>query len=98
MYLAKVIGNVTARMRLPGLDAQKLLMLQPVDFLLQPIRFTLIAADVTGAGAGSLVAFVEGREAANPFDPPLPIDACVVAIIDDVDYRPAEAPIVAPEM
>jgi microcompartment protein CcmK/EutM len=90
MYLAKVIGNVEARIRLPGFDAQKLLLLQPIDFNQQPIRWVVIALDCTNsAGVGSIVTFVEGREAANPSD--LPVDACITSLVDSWDYKPTEA-------
>jgi microcompartment protein CcmK/EutM len=95
MYLAKVIGNVEAAMRLPGFEAKKFLLLQPIDFDQKPIRWVTIACDCTpggGAGVGSIVAYVEGREAANPFEnPPLPVDACVTAIVDSWEYKPANA-------
>lgn len=95
MFLAKVIGNVEARMRLPGFDSHKLVLLQPIDFNHNPIRWILIALDASsgngggGAGMGSIVTFVEGREAANPFvDPPLPVDACITSIVDSWEYHP----------
>ena len=94
MYLAKVIGSIEARIRLPGLDSHKLLLLQPLDFNQNPIRWVVIALDCSagggsgGAGMGSLVMFVEGREAANPFDPPIPVDACITAIVDSWEYQP----------
>ena len=88
MYLGKIIGRVEACLRLPGIQTQRIVLLQPLDFNQQPIRWTMLAADVTGAAEGALVAFEEGREAANPFDPPLPVDACVVAIVDDYQYQP----------
>jgi ethanolamine utilization protein EutN len=87
MYLAKVIGQVEASVRLPGFAPQKLLVLQPVNPRLEPIRWSVIALDITGAGLDTLVVYEEGREAANPFsDPPLPVDAVVVAIVDSLDY------------
>lgn len=87
MYLGKIIGRIEARVRLPGLETQRLVLLQPLDFNQQPIRWTILAVDVTGASEGSLVVFEEGREAANPFDPPLAVDACIVAIVDDYQYQ-----------
>jgi ethanolamine utilization protein EutN len=88
MYLARVIGQVEARVRLPGFEPHKLLLLQPLNPRLEPIRWSVIALDITGAGIDALVVYEEGREAANPFhDPPLPVDAVVVAIVDAVDYQ-----------
>jgi microcompartment protein CcmK/EutM len=90
MFMAKVIGNVEARIRLPGFESHRLLLLQPVDFNQQPIRWVTIALDCTpggGAGVGTLVTYVEGREAANPFET-LPVDACVTAIVDTWEYAP----------
>ena len=46
----------------------------------------LVAWDDLGAGEGQLVAFSEGGEAAQPFDPEdKPIDAYIAAIIDQLD-------------
>jgi microcompartment protein CcmK/EutM len=49
---------------------------------------TLIAVDELGAAMGQIVAFTEGREAANPFWPaPVPVDAYVALIVDTVDVK-----------
>jgi hypothetical protein len=37
---------------------------------------------------GDSIGFVEGREAASPFEQPTPIDALAAAIVDDVFYSP----------
>jgi len=89
MFLARVIGNVEARIRVPGFEAHTFLLLQPIDFEQKPIRWATIALDCTpggGAGVGTIVAYVEGREAANPFNPAIPVDACVTAIVDAWEY------------
>ena len=88
MYMARVIGQVEASVRAAGLGPHRLVVLQPLDFQQQPIRWTLVAIDLVGAANGSLVAYEEGREAANPYDPPLPVDACVVALVDGYNYQP----------
>ena len=47
---------------------------------------TLIAIDELGAGTGQMVAFTEGREAANPFWPgAVPVDAYCALIVDAVE-------------
>jgi microcompartment protein CcmK/EutM len=49
----------------------------------------LIAVDELGAAMGQMVAFTEGREAANPFWPkPVPVDAYVALIVDAADVKP----------
>lgn len=46
----------------------------------------LVAWDALGAGEGQLVAFSEGGEAAQPFQPDLkPVDAYVAALIDQIN-------------
>ena len=93
MQLARVMGEVVATIKDANLGGSKLLVLQPIDFQQQPIRWVVIALDCTpggGAGVGSTVMFVEGREAANPFEnPPLPVDACVTGIVDSWEYPQA---------
>lgn len=44
--------------------------------------------DDLGAGVGQTIGFSEGREAAQPFDPPIPIDAVSAVLVDDVLYNP----------
>lgn len=49
----------------------------------------LIVADHLGPGEGQMIAFVEGREAANPYWPGrAPVDAYCSLLVDAVDYRP----------
>lgn len=51
----------------------------------------VVAADHLGAGAGQLVCFEEGREAASPWLPAkAPVDAYVSGIIDAVTYQPTD--------
>ena len=49
---------------------------------------SLVVYDCIGGGLGHLVGFVEGREAAQPFDAPPPIDAYNAALVDHVFYKP----------
>ncbi len=49
----------------------------------------LVAVDQLGAAEGQMVAFTEGREAANPYWPNLvPVDAYCALIVEHVDFRP----------
>ena len=88
MQIARVIGDVVATVKQPGLDGQKLLVLQPVTPDRQAVGRTLVAADSTGAGVGVHVFFVRGREASFPFLPAeVPVDACIVGIVDHWDVE-----------
>ena len=88
MQVARVLGDVVATRKDPGLTALKLLILQPLDASGQPFGRTLVAADAAGAGLGETVFFVRGREAAFPFHPvEAPVDAAIVGIVDRCDIE-----------
>ena len=42
--------------------------------------------DNLGAASGQTIGYVEGREAASPFDEPTPIDAINAALVDEIFY------------
>ncbi len=47
----------------------------------------LIAIDALGAAEGQMVAFTEGREAANPYWPDaVPVDAYCSLIVDSISF------------
>jgi ethanolamine utilization protein EutN len=49
---------------------------------------SLVAVDELGAANGQMVAFTEGREAANPFWPDaVPVDAYCALIVDSIDIH-----------
>ena len=41
-----------------------------------------------GGGVGQTIGYVEGREAAQPFETPPPIDAINAALVDEIFYNP----------
>ena len=90
MKFARVIGNLVATQKAPGLDGVKFLVVQPLDVHREAAGEPYVAADATGqAGMGELVFVVSSKEAA--FALPVefvPVDAAVVGIVDDVDDRP----------
>ncbi len=86
MQIARVIGDVVATMKDPGLVGHKLLVLQPVTPDKAAAGRTLVALDAIGAGVGEHVFFVRGKEASFPFLPAeTPTDACIVGIVDHWD-------------
>ena len=87
MFPALVIGNVWATRKDSRIDAVKLLVVRPLDYLDKNAVMTpVIAADWIGAGVGERVIVATGsaaRRAAG--DPSIPVDASVIGIIDGED-------------
>jgi len=89
MNLARVVGRVVATHKDPGLTGTKILLLRPVGPDHLPSGAPFLAADAVGAGAGEIVIFVRGREAAHAFLPDhVPTDAGVVGIVDETYLDP----------
>jgi microcompartment protein CcmK/EutM len=91
MFLGRVVGCVWATAKNPGLLGLRLLLVQPLTPELRNTGKRLVCTDSTGAGAGEVVYWVRGKEAAAPF---LPVeastDATIVGIVDSVRVnRPA---------
>ena len=49
---------------------------------------SLIVYDALGGGIGQTIGYIEGREAAQPFDKSPPIDAINAALVDEIFYNP----------
>jgi hypothetical protein len=52
---------------------------------------SLVVYDNIGGGIGQTIGYIEGREAAQPFDAPTPIDAINAALVDEIFYKPFNA-------
>ena len=90
MNLARVIGTCVCSVKAETLRGQRLLALQPLNFDMQEEGRPLIAVDIVRAGRGELVLFVRSREAANSLEEPFsPVDAAIVAIVDDLGMSTA---------
>ncbi len=99
MRLGVVIGRVVLSQVVPVLRGGRWLVVAPFtrDTMQQgqhsPPRLssepTLVVYDDLGAGLGTTIGFVEGREAAVPFDPAAPVDALDLALVDEVFHSPS---------
>jgi len=49
---------------------------------------SLVIYDNLGGGVGQVVGYEEGREAAQPFDRPTPVDAISSALVNEMFYSP----------
>ena len=90
MYLGRVIGRVVATQRVPGLEGERLLLVQPIDEHSERAGDVLVACDVVDSGPGDLVHVCDGREAtlalAVPF---VPVDATIVGHVEQFAHSRA---------
>lgn len=88
MKLARVIGTVVATIKDESLVGQKILLIQPLDELLNKKGETIAAIDSVQAGRGDLVHYTIAREASlvleNSFSP---IDAAITGIVDHINIE-----------
>lgn len=94
MRLGIVRGHVVLNPAVDSYKGKTLVVLEPVT--MENLRAkngrgggkALIAVDELGTAQGQLVAFTEGREAANPFWPgSVPVDAYCSMIVESIDLR-----------
>ena len=98
MKLGAVIGRVTLSRTVPALQGARWLLVSPFTrdhFQRGPETLPGLSRDPTpvvydnlGGGVGQTIGYVEGREAASPFDHPTPVDAINAALIDNIFYSP----------
>jgi len=98
MKLGAVIGRVTLSKTIPALIGGRFLIVSPFtrEHYQQGTAtppglskdFSLVVYDNMGGHLGQTIGYVEGREAAQPFDQPTPIDAVNAALVDDIFYSP----------
>jgi ethanolamine utilization protein EutN len=77
-------------MKYPGTEGLKLLVVQPLNKMLEPVGELQVAADVVDAGYGDLCVMVRSREAslALPDVKFVPIDLALVGVVDELEVRP----------
>ncbi len=98
MRLGTVIGRVTLNKTVPPLVGARWLIISPFsrEHFQQGTETppglskepSLVVYDNLGGAVGQTIGFVEGREAAQPFDQDTPIDAINSALVDEVFYSP----------
>ena len=98
MKLGAVIGRVTLCRVVPELEGARWLIISPFtrehyqNGTETPAGLSkdpsLVVYDSLGGGVGQTVGYVEGREAAQPFEKSPPIDAVSAALVDEIYYNP----------
>lgn len=95
MILCRVTGSVVSTVKSPKLDGHRLLICQPVDLDARtPKSPSFLAVDsLQSAGTSDLVLCIrEGSGARLIFnDEKIPVEAVIVAIVDDLEVAPDEA-------
>jgi microcompartment protein CcmK/EutM len=97
MRLGTVIGTVTLGKTVQSFRGARWLVVSPLtreQFKLSAKapavskEPSVVVYDDLGGGIGQTIGFIEGREAAMPFDQPTPIDAIDAALVDEIFYSP----------
>ena len=85
MIFAKVIGSVVSTQKDKNLNGMKLLLCKEVDCRGKPLNTYHVAVDAVQAGEGDLVLVCYSSSARmTDLTKNAPIDAVVMAIVDDV--------------
>ena len=101
MRLGSVIGRVTLSRSVPALAGARWLIVSPFTrehFQAGPNvpaglskEPSPVIYDDLGGGIGQTIGFIEGREAASPFEQPIPIESISAALLDEIcnyPYKP----------
>ena len=89
MIFAKVIGTVVSTQKDQNLNGKKLLLCKEVDHNGKPLNSYHVAVDAVQAGEGNFVLLSYGSSARmTETTKDAPIDAVVLAIIDNVQMTP----------
>lgn len=98
MKLGTVIGRVTLSKAVKALEGGRFLVVSPFSReqfaagLEAPTSMgkdpSLVVYDAIGGAPGHVIGYIEGREAAQPFEQSTPVDAINAALVDEMFYRP----------
>jgi len=98
MKLGTVIGRVTLSKTVKSLEGGRFLVVSPfsreqfTSGLDAPRGMSadpsLVVYDAIGGGVGDVIGYEEGREAAQPFNVPTPVDAINAALVDEMFFNP----------
>lgn len=98
MKLGTVIGRVTLSRNVEALKGGRFLVISPFSREQYAAGLdakpgmgadpSLVVYDDLGGNVGQVIGYEEGREAAQPFDQPTPVDAINSVLVDEMFYRP----------
>ena len=100
MRIGTVIGRVTLSKGLEELRGARWLIVSPFtrENFQKPGKSpaitkesSVVVYDDLGGDVGQTIGFIEGREAAMPFDRPTPIDGIVAGLVDNIFFSPFQS-------
>jgi len=86
MKLGRIVGTVVSSVKDEKIDGLKLFVVRDLSMEMADRTSFVVAADSVGAGVGEVVLYASGSSARQTkLTDGRPIDACVMAIVDQID-------------
>ncbi len=86
MKLGRIVGTVVSTTKDEKVDGLKLYIVRDLSMKMTDKDSFVVAADAVGAGVGEVVLYASGSSARQTkATDGRPIDACVMAIVDQID-------------
>lgn len=88
MKLGRIVGTVVSTTKDEKVDGLKLYVVRDLTIEMTDRDSFVVAADSVGAGVGEVVLYASGSSARQTkMTDGRPIDACVMAIVDQIDVN-----------
>ena len=88
MKLGRIVGTVVSTTKDEKVDGLKLYVVRDLSIEMTDRDSFVVAADSVGAGVGEVVLYASGSSARQTKSTDgRPIDACVMAIVDQIDVN-----------
>jgi ethanolamine utilization protein EutN len=90
MLIGRVVGNIVATRKTLKLDAEKLLLVQPLELSGAAKGVPIIAIDRVNAGPRDRVLYTQDGRAAQQIlgRGTAGVDAAILGVIDEIDFGP----------
>ena len=88
MKLGRIVGTVVSTHKDEKIESLRLYIVRDLSMKLADKESFVVAADSVGAGVGEVVLYASGSSARQTkMTDGRPIDACVMAIVDQIDLQ-----------
>jgi len=86
--LGRIVGTVVSSQKDAGIESLRLYIVRDLSMRLADKDSFVVAADAVGAGVGEVVLYASGSSARQTkMTNGRPVDACVMAIVDQIDLH-----------